>query len=295
MTAPPRLTPAQIVALGPLGSVSPELRRALSGAGFEPMPQPAEGDWLACHPERGQKYAEFVAEKPLVPDETRRTLALLPLGVPARPGIPRPGLLRDALEAFYALPARLLPRVPLAEVGMRTRINPHTGKVQLYTPHILAFLKQRLPPDVFALAAITGEDLYPDESWNFVFGIATPRHRVGVFSFARYDPAFDDEPFHPGDEKLVLRRMIKVLVHEVGHMFGLRHCIYFSCLMNGSNHIEEADARPQHVCPVCLRKLQHAIGFDVIRRYEALERFYEGAGLDDEAAWVAERLGEIRA
>lgn len=86
------------------------LRRALSGAGFAPMPTPAEGDWLSDHPERGQKYAEFVAEKPLVPDETRRTLALLPLGVPARSHIPGPKLLRDALASFYALPVRLLPR-----------------------------------------------------------------------------------------------------------------------------------------------------------------------------------------
>ncbi|MDI1446410.1 archaemetzincin [Polyangium sp. 6x1] len=294
MTAPPRLTPAQIVALGPLAAVSPPLRRALSGSGFEPMPAPAENDWLACHPERGQKYADFIAEKPLVPEEARRTLALLPLGVPARPGIPRPGLLRDALEAFYALPARLLPRVALADVGMRTRINEHTGKVQLYTPHILTYLKRRLPPDVFALAAITGEDLYPDEAWNFVFGIASPRHRVGLFSFARYDPTFDDEPFGPGDETRILRRMIKVLLHEVGHMFGLAHCVYFLCLMNGSNHIEEADARPLHVCPICLRKLQHSIRFDVVSRYDALQRFYERAGLDDEAAWVAERLREIR-
>ena len=77
-------------------------------------------------------------------------------------------------------------------------------------------------------------------------------------------------------------------------MFGLGHCIYFSCLMNGANHIEEADKKPLHVCPVCLRKLQRSINFDVIQRYEALERFFQGAGLKEEAAWVASRLAEIR-
>jgi archaemetzincin len=34
------------------------------------------------------------------------------------------------------------------------------------------------------------EDLYPDPAWNFVFGQASLRERVEVFSFARYDPAF---------------------------------------------------------------------------------------------------------
>jgi archaemetzincin len=293
MTASPPLTPAQIVALGPLGALPPALRRALSGNGFEPLDPPRENDWLAVHPERGQKYSDFVAGKPLVPDAQRHALALVPLGVPTREHIPSPEVLREGLEAFYAMPSRLLPRVKLSEVGMRIRV--HGGRRQLLTPHILAFLKHRLPPGVFALAAFTGEDLYPDESWNFVFGQASVRDRVGVFSFARYDPAFLDEPRRPGDEGLVLRRMLKVLVHEVGHMFGLRHCVYFTCLMNGSNHLEEADARPQHVCPVCLRKLQHAIGFDVVARYEALGRFYENAGLEDEAAWVAARLAEIEA
>lgn len=33
-------------------------------------------------------------------------------------------------------------------------------------------------------------DLYPNESWNFVFGQANPGAGVGVFSFARYDPLF---------------------------------------------------------------------------------------------------------
>jgi archaemetzincin len=63
-----------------------------------------------------------------------------------------------------------------------------------------------------------------------------------------------------------------VLEHETGHMVGLAHCIYFNCLMNGSNHLAESDRRPLHLCPVCLRKLQWSIGFDVVARYGAPER-----------------------
>ena len=35
-------------------------------------------------------------------------------------------------------------------------------------------------------------DLYPDEEWNFVYGMASIMGRTGVFSFARYDPSFYD-------------------------------------------------------------------------------------------------------
>jgi archaemetzincin len=32
---------------------------------------------------------------------------------------------------------------------------------------------------------------------------------------------------------------MKVLTHETGHLFGLAHCVYFHCVMNGSNHLQK--------------------------------------------------------
>ena len=46
------------------------------------------------------------------------------------------------------------------------------------------------------------------------------------------------------------------MTHEIGHMFGVKHCVYYNCAMNGSNHLQESDRRTEHLCPVCLRKLQ---------------------------------------
>jgi Peptidase family M54 len=81
----------------------------------------------------------------------------------------------------------------------------------------------------------------------------------------------------------VLRRSCKVLAHETAHLFGLAHCIYFNCLMNGSNRLAESDRRPLHLCPVCLCKLDWSIGFDVVERYASLERVTREAGFTDEA------------
>jgi archaemetzincin len=138
------------------------------------------------------------------------------------------------------------------------------------------------------------EDLYPESSWNFVFGQASLRERVGVYSFARYDPAFYGEPRRSGYETLLLRRSCKVLAHETGHMFGLTHCPYFNCLMNGSNHLVESDRRPLHLCPVCLRKLQWSIGFDVAERDAALDRVNRAAGFVEEAEWLTQRIKRLR-
>jgi len=77
-------------------------------------------------------------------------------------------------------------------------------------------------------------------------------------------------------------------------MFGLAHCIYFNCLMNGSNHLAESDRRPLHLCPVCLRKLQWSIGFDVVARYGALERVTREDGFTDEADWLGRGIKTLR-
>ncbi|HVP11904.1 MAG TPA: archaemetzincin [Phycisphaerae bacterium] len=188
---------------------------------------------------------------------------------------------------------QVLPALSLTDAAITGRRNAATGKPQLLTGDILALLKRKLPDDAFALLGITMTDLYPQESWNFVFGQASLRDRVGVYSFARYDPRFYGDKLPKDWQTLMLRRSCKVLAHETAHMFGIEHCIYYRCLMNGSNHLGESDARPLHLCPVDLRKLQQSVGFDVVERYRRLRDFCKDAGFEDEAGWLTKRLGRI--
>lgn len=80
----------------------------------------------------------------------------------------------------------------------------------------------------------------------------------------------------------------KVINHELCHTFGMRHCIYFTCLMNGSSGYEEASKKIEHLCPVCLRKLQCALSFDVAERYEKL-----GELGDAKCAGMSEAISEL--
>lgn len=131
------------------------------------------------------------------------------------------------LQAFYcgvevkALNSSLTKSAP----QFTTRMN---GSVMQYkTGDILNYLKKIIPKDAYCVLGLTMVDLYPDESWNFVFGIASLENRVGVFSFARYHPAFygDDHLSDFEIEKLLLRRSCKVASHEIGHMFGIKVCV----------------------------------------------------------------------
>jgi archaemetzincin len=176
--------------------------------------------------------------------------------------------------------------VVLAASGkVRSRTRPG-GLVQFRTGDIFDVLKEHQPKDAFCIIGVTMEDLYPDEKWNFVFGEATYTERVGVFSFKRFTPSFYNQPWGADSRRLLLRRSCDVLAHEIGHMFGLAHCTYFECVMCGSNHLEESDARPMHACPICLRKLHSSIHFDPVARYRALLAFEEKHDLKDEAEWT---------
>ena len=301
MNFKPPTTSEILKAIGSTKELPDNLRKALDpGGDFELIPIPKSGDWLAVHREAGQRFDEFVKSKPNRPDKIRRKIYLQPLGKFREGKIPLAERLREYAGAFFDMQVEVLPGLTLSGENITTRTNPYTRNRQILTGDVLAILKRNIPSDAFCVLAVTMEDLYPEPSWNFVFGQASLRERVGVYSFARYDPAFYDQKRGKDYEKVLLRRSCKVLAHETGHMFGLKHCIYFKCSLNGSNHLKESDSRPMHLCPVCLRKLQYSIGFDVVSRYRNLLQFYRPAdplarrgwkvGFEEETQWIIKRL-----
>jgi len=282
-------------ALGSLDGLSPVEQSAFTpGPAFAPLPMPGPHDWLANHREPGQTFHQFLRAQRNEPVGQRRVIYLQPLGAFPEGVNPSLSHLRAFAEAYFQLSVTVLPVREIEDPGFTTRRNPHTGNTQVLAPDVLRWLTRVLPGDGFCILAITMTDLYPEPSWNFVFGQASLDERVGVFSFARYDPRFYGEERGADYRRVLLRRSCKVLAHEAGHMFGMHHCIYYACGMTGSNHLGESDARPVHLCPICLRKLHASVGFDMVKRYQALERFYTNAGLEAEAAWIGERLPAIR-
>ena len=88
-----------------------------------------------------------------------------------------------------------------------------------------------------------------------MFGQANADSGTGVFSFARYNDSPTPEDF--------LRRCVQVLCHEVGHIFRIKHCVWWACVMNGSNGDWESKDRPLALCPTDLAKLHESLGFDL--------------------------------
>ncbi len=279
-------------ALGDLDRVQIDLQRWFTDrTHFQPISQPLTGDWLASHKESGQTVQQYLATSPNRPDAQRDVIYLLPLSEFNKETAPELTQLASCMECFYGLKTKILKILPIQSLGVTTRIHAQTQQRQALTSDILQLLKTRLPQDGYCLLAVTMIDLYPKPDWNFVFGQASLKERVGVYSFARYKPGLRGTT---AAQNLMLRRSAQTLLHETAHMFGMWHCIYYQCVVNGSNHIMELDSRPLHFCPVCLRKLYATFPEDPVVRYQRILKTFNAIGLNEEAKWFADRLSVLQ-
>ncbi|MBD5780272.1 hypothetical protein IEN85_12285 [Pelagicoccus sp. NFK12] len=275
-----------VEALGNIESIPSELRTLfLDTVDIAPIPAPGSNDWLASHRERGQTFPQFKAGNFNVPDKDRPYLYLQPIGEESISDADKE-LLANYCSDFFNTEVRLMDSLRVDPNRIRSRVNAFTSEPQLNAKDILTVLDLNKPKDAYAIIAFSETDLYPDESWNFVFGMANLQKSVGVFSFARYGD-------RDKDGTLYLQRALKVMTHEIGHMYGMMHCTYYHCLMNGSNNLSETDRSPMHLCPVCLRKLHEATQPDHIMRYTKLKKTYQSLEFTDAADFARSRVEQL--
>lgn len=215
-------------------------------------------------------------------------------------------------EMFLHIPEEVLQqkrskrasRASKRQSAIKLKFRSAGDQRQLNCPSLLSELAKFIPSDGLCLIGLTMFDLYEAKPDLFVAGLASGRERVALFSFARYDPCltFSPEFWHvistspekalSRDERkrMVLGRSCKLLVHEIGHLFGLDHCIHYQCCMNGSGHLEEDFAQPMFLCPICLRKLYKLTNCDIKKRYQDMGVFFEKNQMNEEKEWIEQVL-----
>jgi archaemetzincin len=261
---------------------------------FEKKRKAERGDWLAEHAESYQSYESYVASDPVRPTRARSSLVIQPLGPQSPKGKELLAAVREHAAIFFSIDVSTAPAMALPSTRRRTRLAAGGTFAQHHTGTILKMLEERLPNRAVAYLGVTEADLYPQSSWNFVFGQATLTERVGVYSLARFLPPFEAGSTASDCAKAV-RRSVQLLSHETGHVFSLPHCVRYECVMNGSNSLTETDRAPVELCPDCLRKLAYTLKFDPVQRYRRLAAFFTGHHLDAEAEWITRRLARLSA
>lgn len=244
---------------------------------FKVMGPPKPADWLTAFKEPGETFDQWLASDPTLPNKDRRKIYVLPLGRFTSKQTRVIKLTAGYLAAFYGLPVEELSWRPLDATFPNVRHSNLTKTRQVKTGYILEkLLSPILPNDAAALVALTEQDLFSEETTNYVFGQASLEKRVGVWSLYRLQQnvLFDT----------LLHRMLKIASHETGHMFSMHHCTKYECIMSGTNHLGETDRRPIDACPECMAKICWLSDQWPASRYKRLAVFCRANGLIADAA-----------
>jgi len=87
---------------------------------------------------------------------------------------------------------------------------------------------------------------------TFIFGQAFLNGRCGIASAYRLR---NERYGLKADDKILTDRLRKEVIHELGHTFGLYHCINPLCVMRSSTYVEDIDQKGWKFCPKCRDEL----------------------------------------
>ena len=140
--------------------------------------------------------------------------------------------------------------------GLVSKVSPgmenpeyayNEARAQYNSKLILNRLLECCPHDTLRIIGVTRVDLYVP-ILKYVFGLAQVEGRCCLISTHRLNPKFYDQPSGPD---ILLQRVEKTAIHELGHTFGLTHCRDRRCVMYSSTNIENTDLKKPDFCPTC--------------------------------------------
>uniref|UniRef100_A0A7C3WVR5 Archemetzincin n=1 Tax=Thermofilum pendens TaxID=2269 RepID=A0A7C3WVR5_THEPE len=160
-----------------------------------------------------------------------------------------PALLRfiaQQLQRIFNAKVLLAGQLPLGDVLEHF----DEEREQIRADELLERLKGKLGvlPHQRAVVIVEGDGYV--EGLNFVFGVAAEGWGGIVFTRRLYPEFYGDMP----NETLLRVRLLKEVLHELGHSYGLAHCTN-NCVMRFSNSIFDVDSKNAFYCPRCIRGL----------------------------------------
>jgi len=129
-------------------------------------------------------------------------------------------------------------------------------RVQYHAACIIEYLRS-----IFQLVGLLGKSYIVGIGYldgfeyglNFVFGEANPQSKIAVIFTKRLKPEFYGEQV---DYNVYFERLLKEVVHELGHLLDLQHCVNEKCVMRFSNSVNEVDEKESYFCYHCKRQLR---------------------------------------
>ncbi|MEM2443629.1 MAG: archaemetzincin family Zn-dependent metalloprotease [Sulfolobales archaeon] len=124
---------------------------------------------------------------------------------------------------------------------------------------LLQWLSNLRNAEASTLVGVADVDAYVS-GLNFIFGIADPKSRAALVFLERLKESNDSLNIR------FISRVKKEVLHEVGHVLGLRHCINRKCVMVFSNSLYDTDFKEFKYCESCYALLNF-LGYSINSKY----------------------------
>lgn len=155
-----------------------------------------------------------------------------------------------ALADSFRVPCRIL------DVKLDPQLAYHPERGQHHSSELLQAMQPYAADGSWRVLGVTAVDLYIP-ILTFVFGEAQMGGPCAIVSFHRLRQEFYGLPPGPG---VLLERLVKESVHEVGHTVDLTHCDDYSCAMAPSHAVEWIDLKEATLCRSCQSRTLTAVG-----------------------------------
>lgn len=143
--------------------------------------------------------------------------------------------------------------VELRECNMEIDHFYNPVRRQYDANQLLDALAERAPGEALKVMGMYRVDLYIP-ILTHIYGQARLGGHIGLASLYRLR---NEHYGLKADQELLGQRFSKVVVHELGHSFGLRHCSHPVCVMRSSTYVEDLDQKEIHFCGRCRTILDH--------------------------------------
>lgn len=125
---------------------------------------------------------------------------------------------------------------------------------QYYSRLILEKLAEEAPPNAIKVIGLTDVDLFIP-IFTYVYGEAQLGGKTCIVSTYRLKEGL----IFSGKSDYFVERVIKEVLHELGHTFRLRHCPDTACIMHYCHSIQDVDRKTNQFCRYCRILLQDEI------------------------------------
>ena len=146
-----------------------------------------------------------------------------------------------------------IPKIVHSQVTIATEMSVpqnayHSERSQFLGNNILAALQAHIleahihpaSPEERFVGLLDADSYAP--GLNFIFGQALPGGPVAFVALPR---------LRSSDQNLYRERVLKEVIHELGHTWNLPHCPNEKCVMHFSNSLADTDHKSHDFCDLC--------------------------------------------